>query len=198
MENSKQEGKKENLDRLTKWKNIFDIAHSIFIIVALMFAGYWWIKQGQNHPRVHITHDIACKNIHKKNNLVHVMINIKNIGQTPIKVNKSIVNVQQVTPLTEDLIRDIETGKSIIDRNYGLVTRWPFACEKAEEGEYVLNEQIPIEVGETQRLDYDFLIPSEVTTIKLYSLHESTGSFPFSNVNVRWKTVTIHLIKEIQ
>jgi hypothetical protein len=175
----------ENKGKLSKWKDIIDIAHSICVILAIIGAGVWFYKQGEIRPKADITHDINCQDIHKNNKLVHILINIKNIGKTPIDIYKGTIRLQQITPLTEKLLKDIDNGVDIVNQDIGIVSSWPFACEK---GEYVLNDKISIEVGETRRVDYDFIIPRNVTIVKLYSYFEV-----FNSAN--WKTVTIYAIK---
>ena len=166
---------------LSKLKDILDIVHSTFVILAIICAGYWFFKQGEIRPKTDISHVITSQNIHKNSKLVHALISIKNIGKTPIDIHKSTIRLQQITSLTAKILKDIDDGVDIINRDIGIVSCWPFACEK---GEYVLNEKISVEVGETRRVDYDFLIPRDVTMVRLYSYFES-----FNGGN--WKTVTI-------
>jgi hypothetical protein len=172
---------------LSKWKDIIDITHNIIVILAIISAGLWFYLKGQIRPKVDIKHEIVCQNIHNNNNLVNVVINLKNIGETPIELIAGTVRLQKITPLDDDLKKDIDSGVDIIDRKHGIVLKWPYACK---EGKYEIAESIFIEVGETRRIDYDFIIPSDVTMIKIYSYFEEKNKG-------RWRRVTISHVKQL-
>lgn len=184
----KSNGKK--VKTLSQLKDIIDIAHNIIVILAIIAAGIWFYLKGQIRPKIDIAHEIICQNIHKDNNLVNVVINIRNIGETPIEIINGIVRLQKIAPLSDDLKKDIDSGVDIIDKNFGIVL-WPYACKEKEKVEYEIKNSIYIEVGETRRIDYDFIIPSDVKMIKLYSY------FVDSKNNGKWKRVSIYHVRQL-
>jgi len=182
-----QEKIKEPKDKsISKWKDLIDIVHSIFVILAIICAGYWFFKQGEIRPRADIFHEITYRNIYKGNNWVHVLINIKNIGKTPIVIEKGTVWIQQVTPLADKFKTDLDSGVNIINKDYAVV--WPNACNQEP---YKRNTPISIEPGETDRKSYEFIVPRDVTTIKVYSYFEN----PNKSYDIGWKTITIYDMK---
>lgn len=187
MENPDQE-KKTKGGKLSKWKDIIDIAHSIFVILAIICAGYWFYKQGEIRPKADITHEITYLNIHKDKKLVHVLINIKNIGHTPIVITKGTLRIQKIMPLDDKLRQKIEIGEDIVDEEYGKVP-WPYACEHGECDNLII-DPVTIEVGETYPIDREFNISRDVSAIRVYSYFNNPNR-PYS----KWGTAKVYDIE---
>jgi hypothetical protein len=178
----------ENREKsLSKWKDIFDIAHSIFVILALLCAGYWFFVRSEIKPRADVSHEITHRTIHGEHNWVHVLVNIKNIGYTPVVIEKGKVYIQQIKPLSDDLKKAIESGDEIIDKQNCMVI-WPNACKQ----QYERNQPKKLLPGETERKSYEFIVSLDVKTIKAYSYFESDTQ------EIGTRTVTIYDLKDVK
>lgn len=166
---------------LAKWKDIIDIIHSIFVIFAIIWAGIWFFQQGEIKPRTDVSHEITHRIIHDNYKWVHILVNIKNTGKTPVVIEKCTVYIQQIRPLDDHLKNAIESGKNIVDEKSCMVI-WPYACDK----QHIRNLPRKLLPGETERKSYEFIVSRAVETIKAYSYFEGDIN------DIGTRTVTIY------
>ncbi|MGA7577970.1 MAG: hypothetical protein ACLQUW_01540 [Desulfobaccales bacterium] len=180
---------------ISKWKDITEIVKSVFIVAGIIGTGYWFFEQGEVRPRADIAHEITYRHISKDYTWIHVSVIVKNIGMTPIRIEKGKVYIQQILPLSKNLEGNLKTKNNIVDKNFFIVI-WPNACE--DNTIYNINQRLLIEPGEVNRKYFEFVIPSNITTIKVYSYFENTQRswvYWIKYISVGWKTATIYDIK---
>lgn len=71
---------------LSKWKDILAILQSIFTIIGILGALYWFYQQGEARPRIVISHEVTHRQLNEKMTWVHVSVKIKNVGKIPINI----------------------------------------------------------------------------------------------------------------
>lgn len=178
---------------LSKWKDIFDILQKIFTILAIVGAGIWFYMQGESRPRAIISHEITHRKIHAKKTWVHVSVILENIGKLPINIESGKVWIQQIKPIPKSLIKDIKSDVNIVNEDTFIVN-WPNPCGYIHK----LKDKIWIEPGEKDRKSYEFLISSDLKTIKVYSHFENpqkSWKFWEKLSPIGWENVTIYDLK---
>jgi len=183
------------VNSISKWKDILEILKSVFIILGIIGGAVWFYEQGEVKPRAEISHEITYRNISKDYKWVHVLVNIKNIGRIPIRIEKGSVNVQRILPLNSEIENKLKSGTNIIDKKFFIVI-W----QNADKYNTIHNLQKPtmIEPGEVDKKYFEFIIPHNLITIKVYSYFENPARSWWYWIKydpAGWKTVTIHNIK---
>jgi hypothetical protein len=94
------------------------------------------------------------------------------------------VYIQKIIPLDKSIEDLINNNQHPISKEYKIVS-WPLLDEP-----YKSKINVAIEPGEIDKLEYEFIIPSYIETIKIYSYFENKESHP-----IGWSQTTIYDLK---
>lgn len=168
-------------DRIKPWA---EIVQSFFVVAAIVAAGIWFFWQGETSPKAKISHMVTHRQINENLTWVHVSITITNAGKTTLDLASGVIRIQKILPLDPKISERIERNENPIPQD-SLIVAWPRIGDSYEPP---LN--IKIEPGESDMLKSEFIIPSYVKTVKIYSYFEKQKDSPTG-----WSTTTIYDLK---
>ncbi len=163
-------------------KDIISILQSIFTIAAIIAGTWWFFFQAEASPRVEISHSVVHRKIHNQWIWVYASISLSNVGKRPVHFNSITVWLQKILPLDKNIKYKMEQGTKIINEKGDV--EWPLIGEL-----YQSTIDIKIEPGEKDKINYEFLVPSYVKTVKLYSFLQKEGT------NIGWSLASIYDLK---
>jgi len=182
--NQDNESQPEKLQlNFSRVKEIIDILQSIFTIAAIIAAAWWFFFQAEALPRVGISHSVNYYKINDDWTWVYVSITLENLGKRPVNFSSEKVWLQKVLPIDKSIKDRIEQNVSLISEKGRL--GWPLIGEP-----YQKEIDIDIYPGESDTLNYEFVIPSYIKTIRLYSFYQRQGS------NKGWRLASLYDLKD--
>ncbi len=150
---------KGTLERL---QSVTGVVQSIITILAVLVAGTWFVVQREGVPKVIVAHTITHRQINRDEIWLHVTITVANPGKRRIRVEFGTVRVLQILPLHKDILAMKAQGKHLIPVYQSQVV-WPLIDQRE------IKEKVGIEPGEKDEFHHDFIIPSSLQTIQIYS-----------------------------
>jgi len=160
------------------------IVQSAFTVAAIIAAGIWFFWQGETSPKANISQMVTHRQIHENWTWVHVSIKITNTGKTTLYLTSGIIRIQKILPLDPKVSERIERNESPIPQD-SLIVAWPRIGDS-----YKPQLNIKIEPGESDKLKCEFIIPSYVKTVKIYSYFKEQKDSPTG-----WSVTTIYDLK---
>jgi hypothetical protein len=149
-------------DSVEAWSNV---AANAAQIGAILVGGWWaynrFVRQRESFPRATLQQVITHRELNDAYTYLRVALKIENTSTVLLPNEQARTDVYQVLPLSpavqQKLGRDelIPAGERYAD--------WPCI------GSYDLPTQGKIEPGDSDEFSFDFVIPTEVTTVYLYS-----------------------------
>jgi hypothetical protein len=174
---------------LNKIKDYVDIASKVTQIVALGVAGWWtyrlFVKQRIEYPYPDTECMVEHWPIEAGKLYLSVTVVVRNVGHVLLELESAQIFIRQIRPMPEDqkaLINkadrdDLREGRiEGLFQEQGTQISWyeiGYREQKWERGE------IKIEPGETEELQYDFILDDTVKTVKIIGY--------FKNVQARGK-----------
>jgi hypothetical protein len=156
---------------VTTYKDWVDIAQSVVTIVAVFVGGLWtydvFIKERHDYPHANIEHKATYLPLANKKRLLRVGLDLTNAGSSLMEISQSIIRIQQILPAAPcsgepcaaSQLKDASAEVERKDDRFA----WPLIAERD------VKTTIEIEPGEKQSLDYEFVIPSTVKAVRIYS-----------------------------
>jgi hypothetical protein len=168
---------------------ITQIVQSIATTSALIVGGIWtyslFIRKRQALPRADINHKVtAVELIQGKIFLVHVAIKIINQGDVLIRLTEGEVRLQKVSPLAPELQKIIKDD-SLARTQELLELDLPLIDRKE------IKDEIRIEPHESDEIYFDFVIKSDVKTVKIYS-HFTNKRMYSKSTPIGWRLTTFY------
>jgi len=153
---------------LDDFKTIADIIQATLTSFAIIIGGVWtydkFIRMREKYPRAKCTHKIIEKPL-RNELLIHVCVEITNIGEVLLSLVSYDVRIYQINPLSTELERQITEKKFSITEGEREID-WPLiGSRKGELGK----SEYEIEPKETQVLHFDFPMDYNVRGIQIYS-----------------------------
>lgn len=173
--------------RLEIIKDVTYVIQSVLTIIAIIGAGIWFIMRAETTPKANISHTMEHEQITDKWTWVHVGVIISNPGVRRLELRHGTFRIQGIMPLGNAIKEKIKKGEAIIPKDDGIV-KWPtigkiyvnedqkreVICENEYENRDI---NIDIDPGESQKLVVEFLIPSSVEAVRIYSYVYRNKSF---------------------
>ena len=153
------------------FKNLTSGLQSIVTIIAFVIGGGWalwtFVLRRQRYPHITTEHTISHWKLDKGNLLLHVAVQLSNVGQVMFSPVYGVVRVQKILPLEDDMQQALAQGYDLVEEGEEEVP-WPLI---APERKYIRQPgKIEIEPGENFDIYFDFVIlTDEVRTIAVYS-----------------------------
>lgn len=157
----------------TTLKDWVDIAQSVVTIVAVIVGGLWtydvFIKERHDYPHANVEQKITHLTLPDKENLLRVGLDLTNTGNSLMAIDQSIVRVQQILPLASCAAEpcaasQMKEALANVDRNEDRFT-WPLIAER----NMTFKPSAEIEPGEKQSFDFEFVTPSNVRAVRIYT-----------------------------
>lgn len=177
---------KESSSIFSRINSSANIAQSVLTAIAIIAAGVWFLMQREAAPKANIEHTVTHRQINNDWTWVRVSITISNPGKRLLDFESGIIRIQKILPLDSKIRSIFERNESPISKKDYKV-RWPRIGKSYEP-----QLDIKIEPGEEDNLDYEFIIPSYVKTVKIYSYFSKQENPPLG-----WAKSTIYDLKEI-
>jgi hypothetical protein len=149
-------------DSFEAWSNVAGNAAQIGAIV----VGGWWaytrfIRERESFPRATLKQVITHRELDDVHTYLRVALQIENTSSVLLPNKQARTDVYQVLPLHPDVERALERGELIPDGQ----THANWHCLES----YDVPTVGKIEPGDSDEFSFEFVIPTEVTTVYLYS-----------------------------
>ncbi len=165
--------------RIEVIKDVASIIQSVLTIIAIIVAAIWFSMRAEATPKANISHTLKHEQITDKWTWVHVGVIISNPGVRRLELRHGTFRIQGITPLADVIKEKIQKGEAIIPKDDGIV-KWPtigkiFVNENGKrevicENEYENRDiSIDIDPGESQKVVVEFLVPSFLKAVRIYS-----------------------------
>ncbi len=174
----------ERLPTLEKVKDIATIAQAVATVLAILVAGLWFFLQGEASFKANISHAITHRFLDPDRAWVCVSVNITNTGKRALAINRGIVRIQQILPMDQCIEQCLQQGQPLIKPGEVRVD-WP---KLADSYDQPLN--LYLEAGESDHLNFEFIVPAYARTVKIYSYFEKQKEPP-----IGWAESSIYDLK---
>lgn len=160
------------------------------VSICAIFVGGWWtydnfIKERKNLPHANIEHKVSYIRLSPRTNLLRVAVVTSNTGSSRMEIKTTDVRIQQVLPIfcvggdSRCAHREIAESLSDVSRKNDLFS-WPMISRRKETRPIPIN----VEPGETERLDFEFVVPRGVKAVRIYSYIRNEKLSP--NIESGW------------
>jgi hypothetical protein len=134
-------------------------------IVAIAVGGWWaysrFIRQREEFPRATLEQVVAHRELDRDNTFLRVAVKIDNVSTVLLRTEQVRTDVYQVLPVKDEAADALAAGQLVPDGSRD--ARWP--CIAYFEGP----GPGQIEPGEGDEFGFDFVIPTEASTLFVYS-----------------------------
>jgi hypothetical protein len=172
------------MTRLEKTEKITSIIQAVVTVIAIILAGIWFYLQRELRPKLNITHTVTYQPITEHWNWIHIDVGLTNISKRHLRLTRGRIRIQQILPLDDPLAEAINRGENLIPQEQTQVT-WPMLGNT-----YSPNLQIRMEPGESDTLEYEFIVPSSLKVVRIYTYFEEREGAEWG-----WSRATIYELK---
>ncbi|HEX6065582.1 MAG TPA: hypothetical protein VFZ04_15230 [Longimicrobiales bacterium] len=197
--------------RVLTHANVVGNIESIVKIAAVLIAAWWtyslFIRQRQSYPRAAVAHTVRHTLLGSSKRLVQVAIEVRNIGNTLMRVRKYDVRLQYLGPFRDEHVEKLITEYPPMKTDAEPAVRWRLLAQRlAGHAKTELPSkqdfEVELEPGESDALNFDFIINDEVDVIRVYSyLQNHTKRWRFRRkwwrrIEIGWTNATIHELRD--
>jgi len=151
------------------WKTVSEIFESLLTGLAIVIGGFWtynkFIKKRESYPRALLRHKVENRILNDDKRLIHLCVEIENIGDVIVSLVAYDVRIYQILPLHDKVVKILSSeGDPIPEGERELP--WPLLFtrqEKLKKGVYEIEPQ------EKHVFHYDFVVDKNICTIQTYS-----------------------------
>lgn len=171
--------------KLERMESVANVLQSSLTVAAIIAAGLWFWWQGEFRERLNVDHDFQCRQLTSKWVWIHLAMDIENVGRRDVDLQTVKVWTQKIVPMDKDFRDQLLKKQHLVDPETGRV-QWR-VIDKTRE----IQLERKIAPGESDQQTAEFIVPSRVRTVRLYSyLEQPDSSKP------GWETASIHSISE--
>ena len=174
---------KSEPSRLGTWKDVTAVIQSIATVLGILAAGWWFFNQGTLAPHADLSQSVQTLDIHPNWRLVRLSVTLKNVGAVPVSLKSGRVYIARVLPLEDAIRKRIDSGYTPIDADTQQVP-WPSIGKP-----YQIELDSEIWPGESESYNFDFMIPTDLCEVMLYS---ELASQP--NRHLHWDEQTLQKV----
>lgn len=153
--------------------------------LALVLAAWWFMTKRERYPRADLTHVITHRHVAPGVVWVHVELKTANKGAVLMSLVRALTRVQQVAPLTDDLREKVLADPAKVVPPEKTQAPW-----RGLRSSTIELEHREIEPEETDSLYWDFFVPDEVRTVRVYSY--LTNEAKRHRKEIGWSVETIY------
>lgn len=179
---------------LTLEKDYCTLIQSFVTVAAFIVGGIWALNQftveREGQPHANIKQEITSVALSNETNLLRVNVEFINTGISKIELKKYVIIIYQVLPVPARVNKEIKYALANTDRRRDrfnwtkLAQRYntlvlnkthPDASIQSVEKSRRLSlyEPVEIEPGEKENMDFEFVIPSRIKVVRVYSYFEN-------------------------
>jgi hypothetical protein len=144
------------------WSNV--LAHAAQI-GAIVVGGLWtynrFIKQREGFPRANLELVVAHRELNSDHTFLRVVVKVDNVGTALLSTTEFRTDVYRVLPVTSEVEEVLANDRLVPPDERDAA--WP--CLKSHQGPGAGH----IEPGEGDEFGFDFVIPTDVMTVFVYS-----------------------------
>jgi hypothetical protein len=184
-EEKKKPGEESETNRLEKVKAVASIIQSVLITFSIIAAGIWFLAQSEASPKANISHEVTHRRLNDNWIWVHVAITVTNPGKRPLYLKNGTFRIQGILPLDINVNEQIKNDANKLISPGLIGVQWPQIGNAYEK--VPINERV--DPGESEKLNIEFIIPSFLQTIKIYSHFEKAQG-------IGWTATTIYQLSQ--
>jgi hypothetical protein len=156
---------------------------SLATVAALLVGAWWVLKRRRIYPHAKFTHVISHVGLDAKSILLHVAIQVENVGDVLLPIGPVVVCAQQLKPLPVEHRKRLDAGEKLLPDG-AVDVDWPILdrCDQDLKGH-------ELEPGECGAFDFDLVIPSDAETVIVYSYFTNLAKTP---QEIGWSTSTMY------
>jgi hypothetical protein len=179
-EAKKKLGEETEAGFLGKANAVAKLVQSCLIIGSILAAGVWFLLQAEASPKANISHIVTHRQLTDKWVWVHVAITVSNPGKRPLYLEHGTFRIQAILPLDIEIADQIKRDvKNIIPPGF-MIVQWPQVGNAYEK--VPINQRI--DPGESDKLNAEFIIPSFLQTIKVYTHFEKASGMGWAETTI--------------
>jgi hypothetical protein len=170
---------KEKKTKTEKWKLFFETIQALLTCGAIITAACWFFLQAEGESKAKCSHKLSMVKVDIGGSNFWwgcLEVKIENVGQIPFNPTQGILKVSQIKPLPADLNVNIDKNGRF---------RWPQLLS------YTNVMTNPIRPGEVDYRNFEFAIPTNVETFRVYSYLNLGKDRPLG-----WSKASIYTIKD--
>lgn len=175
------------------FKDKIETVGTMVTIGAILVGGLWtyklFIEERKHYPHANIEQKVSHVQLSDRTNLLRVGIELTNSGTSRLRSDKAIVRIQQILPVPpcigegpcakEEVISALKDPERKADR-----FSWPMIAER----EHNVGQFLDIEPGEKDLVEFEFVVPTEVTVVRIYSYFRNDQRSKQGSDEIGWKT----------
>ena len=179
------------------WKNvgpIKDVAggiQSALTVLAIVVGGVFALVKLQVfrtfEPHLTITHEVHHRLIGDSYTHIDVTATLRNSSRVAVGIREAEFSIQQVAPISDEEVENLY-AEVFVDGE-SLYLQWPILDSVPFEWE--VGEMV-IEPGETHQETYEFVAPSHVETVLVYTYFYNPVSPRPANSAEGWAATTVY------
>ena len=166
-------------------KDLFATAANIIVIVAGLAGTYLALFYYRDiSPKMNVSHDVEHRKLSADINLLRVSVVLENTGKVKNTIRCEMVRVDQVRPLPGSIAKNLTslnasaTVSSFGEETWQSVKHLDWEQVKIWSHDYSEPSMPFIEPGEKDALEYEFFLPAEIETVKIYSYYMNENESP--------------------
>lgn len=163
---------REPRTRLEVLKDLFSLLQSFLIICSILAAGVWFVMHREAWPKANISHEVNHLQISPDWTWLRVAVRLENVSKRLLEIEQGTIRVQQILPLDSQIAQSLAAGENPVSTEE-LIVPWPRLGNS-----YQLKTHCEIEPGETDILEYEFIIPAHIQVVKIYTYFANSDSVP--------------------
>jgi hypothetical protein len=174
---------------LKELKIFFEILELALTSIAIIIGGIWtynkFVKKREKFPRASINHRIIERDLDNKKKLVHLFVEIKNIGEVLLSIVCYDIRINKVIPLDNEVGEKILKDEDPVSEDYHKIF-WPNLFYRVKNFK---ENACELEPSEKEEFNFDFIIEKKIHTIQVYSYFKNKHK---SNREIGWSRTTFH------
>lgn len=162
-------------------KDAASTLQSVATIVALLVGAWWVLRRRRTYPRANFKHVVSHVPLNDDTYLVRLTVAVENVGDVLLRLEESLVGIQQVMPVPEHLRPTLLDKKPEIE--------WPFIDTRRRN-----RGGSEIESGESAAFDFELFVPRTTRFVVIYSYFRNITKPKAQG----WNTSTLYELQNTQ
>ena len=174
-----------------------DVVQGALTSVAIVVGGYWtyqeFIRERPNKGRLIVSQTAQDFAVSAGQTFVQVRIELENVGTSRILLNDGVTRLQQILPTSEKIARAIDGADPDLTQRFNerQTLPWPTICSG-----HLSATPLSLEPGEKLFLAQDYLVPRNVSLLRVYSYFE--GDAQDDDQSGRWADGMVYSLKSLE
>lgn len=177
------------MSNINSVKELIEILQGILTSAALICGGFWtyfnYVYKRERVPRA-LVEPLAQSLLTSEGMYLTTSIVVKNIGSTLIRIKSIDVRIQQIIPIVDGYVPSYFPDVSSTEIG------WPTI---ARQQQVYSNQELEIEPSERHEFIFDFLLPTNIEAIKIYSFSQYIHR---AGYELGWSTKLLYTFSHLQ